>query len=137
MTSEKCSVEVVWVNSWKSRRTHRAGVHLVHDVTSAQSTNRHEDVSIVPEQPSRTTQIATDLSLELKQKVITCLSGNQDVFAWSTKEVTGVSSTIMEHQLSIDPEIIHVQQRKRHFRLKKGKIFRVEIIKLLEADHIR
>jgi hypothetical protein len=34
---------------------------------------------------------------------MSCLNCNKDVFAWSTLDLIGVSRTIIEHSLSIDP----------------------------------
>lgn len=43
----------------------------------------------------------------------------------------------MEHRLNILSSAQPIRQKKRHFRIENDKIIRAEILKLLEAKHIR
>ena len=66
-----------------------------------------------------------------------CLKKNSDVFAWTPKEVSGVSSTVMEDSLHVFPDAQPVMQRKRNFSAEQNQIIKEEITKLMEAGYIR
>jgi hypothetical protein len=68
----------------------------------------NEEVRKVPLEasvPNQTVLIGEDLSTEEESKLLSCLSRNKDVFAWSALDLMGVSCTIIEHNLSTDPSI--------------------------------
>jgi hypothetical protein len=49
--------------------------------------------------------ISEDLTPRDEEKLISCISRNKDVFAWSALDLVGVSRTIIEHGLGIDPSV--------------------------------
>ncbi|XP_073312551.1 uncharacterized protein [Primulina huaijiensis] len=55
----------------------------------------------------------------------------------STRELTGISPLISEHQLNILPGSHPVKQKKRHFGPEKDKVIDEHIRDLLNAGHIR
>jgi hypothetical protein len=70
-----------------------------------QSNDGMKTVPLDPATPKQTVVISEDLTLQDEEKLISCLSRNKDVFAWSTLDLVGVSRTIIEHGLGIDPSV--------------------------------
>jgi hypothetical protein len=55
--------------------------------------------------PSRTVMIGTEISKEEEDKLLQFLRHNQDVFAWSKSDLTGVHRSVIEHALNTDPKV--------------------------------
>jgi hypothetical protein len=70
-----------------------------------QSNDGTKTIPIDPAMPKQTVVISEDLTSRDKEKLICCLSQNKDVFAWSALDLIGVSHTIIEHGLGIDPSV--------------------------------
>ena len=70
-----------------------------------------ETVELVDEEPTKTTRIGTTLSKENKKKLVQFLKGNLDIFAWSHKDMLGIFTEVIQHQLNVDLEKKPVQQR--------------------------
>ncbi|XP_012837573.1 PREDICTED: uncharacterized protein LOC105958118 [Erythranthe guttata] len=87
--------------------------------------------------PTRTTRIGTTLNEEMREELTTFLRNNQDVFAWSPKDLRGIDPAVMVHELNLRPGVSPVKQKRRHFGPEKDKIIEGEVRKLLEAGHIR
>ncbi|XP_012848582.1 PREDICTED: uncharacterized protein LOC105968491 [Erythranthe guttata] len=87
--------------------------------------------------PTRTTKIGTALSADMAEELSTFLRLNQDVFAWSPKDLKGIDPTVVVHELNLRPEANPVKQKRRHFGPEKDKIIEGEVRKLLEAGHIK
>jgi hypothetical protein len=51
--------------------------------------------------------IGSDLSPDEEGRLVHFLQTNKDVFAWSTKDLTGVDRSFNEHRLNIDPSVNH------------------------------
>ena len=83
------------------------------------------------------TQIGTNLSPETKEGIVNFLKDNLDVFAWSHEDMPGISASIIQHRLNVDPEKKLVQQRRRVFAPKRNKAIMDEVNKLLVANFIR
>ncbi|XP_075500054.1 uncharacterized protein LOC142538627 [Primulina tabacum] len=77
-----------------------------------------EEQEMIEVRPSRQIRVARDLSA-------------------STRELTGISPLISEHQLNILSGSHPVKQKKRHFGLEKDKVIDDQVKELLEAGHIR
>ncbi|XP_075675029.1 uncharacterized protein LOC142644266 [Castanea sativa] len=61
---------------------------------------------------------------------------NQDVFAWSHKDMPRINPSVMVHRLNVSPSFSPVRQKKRVFALERDRAIAVEIQKLQEADFI-
>ena len=48
-----------------------------------------------------------------ESRLIQFLRNNQDVFAWSSSDLRGVSREVMEHELRVDPKVKPRKQRLR------------------------
>jgi transcriptional/translational regulatory protein YebC/TACO1 len=78
-----------------------------------QSNDGTKTVPLDPVTPKQTVVISKDLTSQDKEKLISCLSRNKDVFAWFALDLVGVSRTVIEHSLGIDPS---VRPKKRRLR---------------------
>ena len=82
-------------------------------------------------------KIETALPTSKKEKMISFLRANQDVFAWKHEDMLGIDRKIIQHHLNINPECKPIQQKRRIFALERNKAITEEVEKLLEADFIR
>jgi hypothetical protein len=53
--------------------------------------------------PDKTVLIAQDLSPEEEAELLSFLDKNNDVFAWATSDLTGLSRSIIKHKLQVNP----------------------------------
>ena len=74
-----------------------------------------EKVRLDDTRPERTTKIGTLTSWPVRQTITTFLRNNQDVFAWSHKDMPGIDPLVMVHKLNVSPSFPPIQQKKRVF----------------------
>jgi hypothetical protein len=86
-----------------------------------QSNDGTKTVPLDPATPKQTVVISEDLTSQDEEKLISCLSRNKDVFAWSALDLVGVSRTVIEHSLGIDPSMHPKKQRLRKMSNEKWK----------------
>ena len=55
--------------------------------------------------PGRTVTISKGLEEDEESRLMQFLRNNQDVFAWSSSDLRGVSRKVMEHELRVDPKV--------------------------------
>ena len=96
-----------------------------------------ETVALVKDGTTNTTRIGTMLSPEMRTRLIEFLKENLDVFAWSHKDMPGISLKIIQHKLNVDPQRKPVQQRRRAFAPERDQAITEEVTKLLTAGFIR
>jgi hypothetical protein len=70
-----------------------------------QSNDGMKTVPLDPATPKQTVVISEDLTSQDEEKLISCLSRNKDVFAWSALDLVRVSHTVIEHSLGINPSL--------------------------------
>jgi hypothetical protein len=81
-------------------------------------------------------QIGKDL-LELgKNQLIACLRENADLFAWSAADMPGINPSVACHQLTVDPGVSAVAQRRRKQSPEKSEAVEKVVKDLLEAKFI-
>jgi hypothetical protein len=80
--------------------------------------------------------IREDLTPHDEGRLISCLSRNKDVFAWSALDLVGVSHAIIEHSLGIDPSVCLKKQRLRKMSDEKTEAANADVHRLLEAKFI-
>jgi hypothetical protein len=115
------------------------GTRLVADEkikAQLQSNDGTKAVRLDPATPKQTVVISEDLTSRDEEKLISCLSRNKDVFAWSALNLVGVSRTIIEHDLGIDPSVRPKKQRLRKMSDEKTEATKAEVHRLLEANFI-
>ena len=70
-------------------------------------------------------------------RLIQFLRNNQDVFAWSSSDLRGVSREVIEHELRVNPKAKPVKQGQRSMSEERQKAAQAEVQKLLDAGVIR
>ena len=65
------------------------------------------------------------------------LRSNKDVFAWSSKDLGGVSRYIIEHKLDIDPKVRPKKQKLIKLAEDRVQAAKAEVQRLLDAKVIR
>jgi hypothetical protein len=76
-----------------------------HEKAQLQSNDGTKTVPVDPATPKQTVIISEDLTLQDDEKLISCLSRNKDVFAWSALDLVGVRRIVIEYSLGIDPSV--------------------------------
>jgi hypothetical protein len=97
----------------------------------------NDGTKIVPldqETPKQTIIISEDLTSHDEERLLSFLSKNKDVFAWSALDLVGVSRSIIEHSLGIDPSVRPKKQRLRKMSDEKTEATKAEVHRLLEAN---
>jgi hypothetical protein len=74
-----------------------------HDKAQLQSNDGTKTVPLDQATPKQTVTISEDLTSHDEERLLCCLSKNKDVFTWSALDLVGVSRSIIEHSLGIDP----------------------------------
>jgi hypothetical protein len=87
--------------------------------------------------PSRIVIIGTEVCKEEEDRLLEFLCHNQDVFAWSRIDLTGVHRSIIEHALNTGPKVKPKLQRQRPMSDDRIKSAEAEVQKLLDARIIR
>jgi hypothetical protein len=107
-----------------------------HEKAQLQSNDGTKTVPLDPAMPKQTIIIREDLTSQEEEKLISCLSRNKDVFAGSALDLVGVSHTVIEHSLGIDPSVRPKKQRLRKMSDEKAEAAKAEVHCLLEANFI-
>jgi hypothetical protein len=107
-----------------------------HEKAQLQSNDGTKTVPLDQATPKQTIIISEDLTSQDEERLISCLSRNKDVFAWSALDLVGVSRTIIEHSLGIDPSVRPKKQRLRKMSDEKTEAAKAEVHRLLEANFI-
>ena len=74
-----------------------------------------EIVALSEDETTKTTRIGTTLSLGMRTRLIQFLKENLNVFAWSHKDMPGISPKVIQHKLNVNPKRMPVQQRWKAF----------------------
>ena len=80
--------------------------------------------------------IGKELEEANEARLIQFLRNDQDVFAWSSSDLRGVSRDVIEHSLKVDPKAKPVKQRLRPMSEERKKAAQAEVQKLLDAGVI-
>jgi hypothetical protein len=107
-----------------------------HAKAQLQSNDGTKTVPLDQATPKQTVIISKDLTSHDEERLISCISKNKDVFAWSALDLVGASRTIIEHSLGIDPSVRPKKQRLRKMSDEKTEAAKVEVHRLLEANFI-
>ena len=99
--------------------------------------NTPQEVKVFPGDSSKVLKIGSALPTLEKEKMVSLLRANQDVFAWKHKDMPGIDRKIIQHRLNINQKCKPIQQKQRIFALKHNKAVTEEVEKLLEASFIR
>ena len=82
-------------------------------------------------------KIGSTLPTLEKEKMVSFLRVNQDVFAWKHKDMPRIDRKIIQQRLNVNSKYKLVQQKRRIFAPKHNKAVTEKIEKLLEAGFIK
>jgi hypothetical protein len=97
-----------------------------HEKAQLQSNDGTKTVPLDQATPQQMVTISEDLTSHDEERLLCCLSKNKDVFAWSALDLVGVSRSIIEHGLGIDPSVRPKKQRLRKMSDKKTEAAKAE-----------
>ena len=63
-----------------------------------------EAVYLSDTDPENLTYVGTQLPELVKEEIVNCLKKNLDVFAWTPKDMPGISPNVICHHLNVDPQ---------------------------------
>jgi hypothetical protein len=82
--------------------------------------------------PSKNFKIGKDLSELVKNQLVACLKENADLFAWSAADMPEIDPSVAYHQLTVDPGVSVVAQRRRKQSPEKSEAAEKAVKDLLE-----
>lgn len=77
--------------------------------------------------PDKCVHIGANLSDQEKQNLISFLHENDDVFAWSAKDLQGVSRDLAQHNLNVAKGTTPRKQRLRKMSDKRAEAAKAEV----------
>jgi len=87
--------------------------------------------------PDQKVLIGSQLEGQEEQNLVKFLEKNKDIFAWTAKDQCGVSRSIIEHSLNVDPTVKPMKQKLRKMFEDRAVGAKAEVNRLLEARVIR
>ena len=105
-----------------------------HDKDGVMPAEHTKKVLLCEDVLDRTVTVGRGLEEAEESRLIQFLRNNQDVFAWSSSDLRGVSREVMEQELRVDPK---VKQRLHTMSKDRKKAAQSEVQKLLDAGVIR
>ncbi|KAL0304077.1 UNVERIFIED_CONTAM: Retrovirus-related Pol polyprotein from transposon [Sesamum radiatum] len=82
-------------------------------------------------------QIGTNLSPGEEDELEKLLQNWEGVFEWEEGEITGISESIIRHELHVREGAKPLQQKKRHFGNERNQIIQEEVQRLLSLGYVR
>jgi hypothetical protein len=107
-----------------------------HEKAQLQSNDGTKTVPLDQATPQQMVTISEDLTSHDEERLLCCLSKNKDIFARSALDLVGVSRSIIEHGLGIDPSVRPKKQRLRKMSDEKTEAVKAEVHRLFEAKFI-
>ena len=105
--------------------------------TTMEPVEELEEISLNESRPERTTRMGTLASPLIRQALVAFLRMNQDVFAWSHKDMPRIDPSVIVHRLNVNPTSSPIRPKKRVLAQERDKAIAEEVRKLLEAGFIR
>lgn len=96
-----------------------------------------EEVCIDEEDTTKVIKIGKNLEAAIRARLVEFLRKNSDVFAWSHKDMVGISPNVISHVLNIDKDHPPVRQKRRLLDKERSKAFKEEVERLKENGFIR
>jgi hypothetical protein len=87
--------------------------------------------------PENCVHIGSDLTEAKRHNLITFLYENRDVFAWSARDLQGVSRDLSQHNLNIAKGAKPRKQKLRKMSAKRAEAVKAKVQRLLDAGVIR
>ncbi|XP_058084610.1 uncharacterized protein LOC131232406 [Magnolia sinica] len=109
--AQKCYAIVVKKGSVK-----QALIINVLDPRGPMGDSSAKDLEVIPldeADPSKTVKLRISLNSEQRSEMLAFLQLHRDVFAWSHKDMPGISPDVMVHRLNVDLDHKPVKQKRR------------------------
>jgi len=139
--SDQKAAKKCYKNSLKTKRGVCAQPQEVERVTRAEiaQERRPEPAGEVQEREigGKKFKLGKSLSQEMHNKIAEVIARHLNAFAWSSSDVLGIDPDFLCHQLTMDPKVRPVLQRRRKFNEERRLVIRQENQKLLSVGHIR
>jgi hypothetical protein len=81
--------------------------------------------------------LGSDLVEDKKDRLLVFLYENQDVFAWSAKDLQGISRDLAQHNLNVAKGAKPRKQKLRKISVDRTEAAKAEVQRLLNAGIIR
>ncbi|XP_077242431.1 uncharacterized protein LOC143882940 [Tasmannia lanceolata] len=78
-----------------------------------------------------------EIESTIRTQLVDFLKANENVLAWSTFDMPGISPEVAVHKLNVDPTHKPIRQKKWNFTKEQQAHMKVEVDKLLQAGFIR
>ena len=91
---------------------HQQTICIEEQWTIAEPVEELEEVTLDESRPERTTRMGTLASQPIHQALAAFLKMNQDVFAWSHKDMPGIDPSVIVHRLNVNPTSSPIRQKK-------------------------
>jgi hypothetical protein len=104
-----------------------------HEKAQLQSNDGTKTVPLDQATPKQMVIISEDLTSHDEERLLSCLSKNKVVFVWSALDLVGVSRSIIEHSLGIDPSVRPKKQRLHKMSDEKTEAAKAEVHRLLKG----
>ena len=82
-----------------------------------------EEVLFDNSRPERTIRIGTLASLTIRQALIAFLKENQDIFAWSHRDMPGIDPSVTVHKLNVSPFFPPIRRHSSRWELRENGWF--------------
>jgi BarA-like signal transduction histidine kinase len=106
---------------------------------TAEPTEELEEIVLIEgnKKKKKTTRIGTSMTKEIRDLIVSFLTKNADVFAWSHDDMPSISTNVITHKLNVNPSTTSVKQKRRVFAPERNAAVVEEVDKLLKAGFIR
>jgi hypothetical protein len=94
-------------------------------------------VPLDPKVPDKIVCIDTKANQQDQEELLSFLDKNNDMFAWSTSDLVGVSKDVIDHQLQVSSSAKPKKQKLRKMTDEKIQAAKVKVQRLLDACFIR
>jgi hypothetical protein len=103
----------------------------------SRSSRRHSEGPIVETSARKCVHLGSDLVEDNKDRLLIFLYENQDVFAWSAKDLQGISRDLAQHNLNVAKGAKPRKQKLRKISVERTEAAKAEVQRLLNAGVIR
>ena len=81
--------------------------------------------------------IGSDLAEDEKDRMLVFLYENQDIFAWSAKDIQGANRDLAQHNLNMVKGVKRRKQKLRKMSAERAEVAKAEVQRLLDSSVIR
>ena len=91
---------------------HQQTIYIREQWAVAEPVEELKEVTLDDSRPEQKTRMGTLASWLVRRALTAFLRDNQDMFAWSHKDMLGIDPSIIIHRLNVSPSFSPIQQKK-------------------------